>query len=304
VVSPDDPRLRLLQELKTRDYSFTTVTPATHEIVISRLEARPPSLREIFGWNRPFAGSDLDPALLALLERAEALEENEGLLRSRLRVASLGADLFLHSAFPTQEADAVFFGPDSYRFARFIRQQMPVLAQPAAIVDMGAGSGVGGIVAARSAPGSRVMLVDCNQAALDLAQLNAAAAGVDVELVQSDQVPRGADLMIANPPYLVDPLERTYRNGGGLLGAEVALAWLEQALERLNPGGAVLLYTGAAFVDGEAPLLREIGRACDAAGAQWSSDEIDVDVFGDELSRPAYGNVERIAALGIVVQLA
>jgi hypothetical protein len=28
--------------------------------------------------------------------------------------------LFVHSSFPTEKSDAVFFGPDTYRFARFI----------------------------------------------------------------------------------------------------------------------------------------------------------------------------------------
>jgi len=67
----------------------------------------------------------------------------------------------------------VFFGPDSYRFVRFLQQHWPVGVRH--IVDLGAGSGAGGIAAAKLAPGSRVTLVDTNGRALALARVNAAA---------------------------------------------------------------------------------------------------------------------------------
>jgi hypothetical protein len=241
VVSGDDPRLQLLRELKKRNYRFSAVTPATHRIVLDRPLPGPPTLRDIFGWNRPFEEAHLDVRILDLLRSADALSVNGNGMRSRLRAATVGEHIFLHSAFPTEDADSVFFGPDSYRFVRFIAEWIPKLPRPVHVVDMGAGSGVGGIVAARLAQDSRVTLVDTNGKALELAAINAAAAEVDVELVRADVLPADVDLVIANPPYMIDAKRRTYRDGGDLLGGAVALDWAEQALQRLNPAGTMLL---------------------------------------------------------------
>lgn len=295
----------LLERLKAIDYRFVAVTPATQARVLARVLARgraeAVTLRDIFGWNRPFAEHDLEPSTLALLERADALSVTSEGLRSRVRVASLGGDLFLHSQFPTDSDDAVFFGPDSYRFARFIRQNSVLAERARLVVDMGSGSGVGGIVAARVAAGNQTILVDVNAAALRLARINAAVAGVDVETVEANRIPDGADLILANPPYMMDGARRAYRDGGEKHGGEVALDWARQALAGLRPGGGMLLYTGAAVVRGRIPLLDALEQACAGANATLAWDEIDPDVFGEELEGPAYADVERIAAIGAVL---
>jgi methylase of polypeptide subunit release factors len=297
----DDALLTLLLRLRQLDYRFVAVTPASHERVLARGWGGPPTLRDVFGWNRPFAEDQLERGLLEAMEAAGILHRGGEGLRSGLRVASLGDDLFLHSAFPTDDADAVFFGPDTYRFARFIAEHLPGLS-PAAIADMGAGSGAGGLFAARLAPGAAVTLVDSNAAALALARVNARAAGLAVELVHADRLPSSPDLVIANPPYMIDDAGRAYRHGGALFGGQVALEWTRDALARLRPGGTLLLYTGAAIVDGAAPLLAELEQACGEAGAEMTAEELDPDVFGEELAKPRYAAVERIAALGVVVK--
>jgi methylase of polypeptide subunit release factors len=167
---------------------------------------------------------------------------------------------------------------------------------------MGAGSGAGGICAALKCPHARVTLVDTNLAALALARVNARAAGVAVELVARSSVPEGADLVIANPPYMMDAAARGYRHGGSLHGGEVALEWVRDALGKLAPGGSVLLYTGVAIVDGRSPLGAALRKACEEAGADFAIAEIDPDVFGEELEQPAYAEVERIAAVGAVIR--
>lgn len=290
----DGPLLELLRRLKRLDYRFTTVTPATHARVLARPFTGRGDLRAIFGWNRTFAVEDLDPALLDLLGKADALEVQGAALRSKLRVASLGGDLFLHTAFPTDGNDAVFFGPDTYRFARFLRAQLPRLGAVKTVVDMGAGSGAGGLVAARLVPGAAITLVDVNPAALKLAKINAAAAGVKVELVESSRVLLG-DVVIANPPYMIDAARRAYRDGGVLYGGAVALDWARQAAAN---GSTMLLYTGAAVLDGRMPLL----DALRSAGSSIEVEEIDADIFGEELDEPAYAGVERIAAIGAVIR--
>ena len=152
----DEPLLELLWQLRASGYEFTAITPASHARVLARVPTGRSTLRDIFGWNRRFASHDLDPKLLSLLEEADAVEKVGSELRAKIRVASFDGSLLLHSSYPTDQADSVFFGPDTYRFGRFIRQQLPRLPTPAWIVDMGAGSGAGGILAARASPGSRV----------------------------------------------------------------------------------------------------------------------------------------------------
>lgn len=291
----------LLRRLRALNYRFTTVTPATHARIVARPPPPPPSLRDIFGWSRAFQADNLDPGLLNLLGEADGLIESSAGLRSAYRVSSLGDELFLHSAYPTEDAESVFFGPDTYRFARFIGAALPELRRPATIIDLGAGSGAGGIAAAKLVPGATLTLVDVNPAALALAEVNAAVAGVTAELIQADALPRGADLILANPPYLMDGSARAYRDGGGLLGGELALRWAKQALELLPPQGSMLLYTGAAVRNGECPLGSELARSCEQANAVLKVEELDPDVFGEELEQPSYAQVERIAALGLTI---
>jgi len=301
-VTDDDALFELLQFLEAEDYRFTCVSPATHERVLARLPQDTPPLRDIFGWNRPFAADQIAAELLGLLQRGECVEETHGQLRTRVRVASLNDRLFLHSSFPTASTDAVFFGPDTYRFVRFLLAHREELASARRIVDMGAGSGAGGIMAGSAAPSAEIILVEINPAAARLAEVNARFAGVQAEVMVAEQVPAGCDLVIANPPYMMDEAHRTYRDGGALFGGEVALQWTMQALDVLPRAGTMLLYTGAAVIRGEAPLLVELERLCRNAEAEIGIEEIDPDVFSEELDRPQYTEVERIAALGVRIR--
>ena len=302
-MSADAALVELLHLLRRQDYRHTAVTPKTHETVISRPLKRRPDLADILGWNRPFQEADLDPQLYALLERTEAIKTaNDVELRTNIRVASLGEDLFVHSAFPTDDKDAVFFGPDTYRFVHFLDAQMSELRDAGVIVDMGAGSGAGGIAVARRLGGPRTILVDINAKALGYARINARAAGVEVEVLESDRMPQ-CNLLIGNAPYLMDAGGRAYRDGGDLLGGAVSLDWIEQGLRQLSPGGTILLYTGAAYVDGRSPLLDAIEHVCREAGARLEVQELDPDVFGEQLLEPGYQNVERIAAVGLTMKV-
>lgn len=299
MVTGDDALLDLLAALKSRDYRFVCVSPCTHQRVLARPFGEEPTLRDIFGWNRAFNEGQLDQSIEETLLRADCIERSNGQLRSLVRVASLGDRLFLHSAYPTDGRDAVFFGPDTYRFARWISDEIPRLAPAKSIVDMGAGSGAGGIVAMGLVPSAKVVLVDINPAATRFARLNAKAAGADVELLLSDAMPSDCDLVIANPPYMMDSEHRTYRDGGDRLGGGIALDWARQALNSLVPGGTMLLYTGAAVLHGRSPLVGEIQALCSERRASATIEEIDADVFGEDLERAEYQGVERIAALGI-----
>jgi methylase of polypeptide subunit release factors len=296
-----DAALRaLLVALKQRGYRFVTPSPRTHAIVLARARrADADPLRDLLGWSLPVAPSQIAADLFALLDDGEALlRDNAGRIRSRYRVSSEGDALYLHSAYPTAETDSVFFGPDSYRFAAFLRRRLDSSAGVQRLVEIGAGSGVGALTAAGRYPGADIVFTDINPAALRLAHINAEAAGVSAAGVLTSglaETPGSFDLVVANPPYLVDADRRAYRHGGELYGAQIALDWAREALARLNPGGRLLLYSGAPVVGGEDLFLSGLRAIANAGGATLDYEEIDPDVWSEELARPEYENVERIA---------
>ena len=131
--------------LRSRGYRFVAVTPATHCRVLAR-PAATGTLELIFGWNRPFDRAEVDDNIVELLEDAKSLEVESGLYRSSVRFATNGELLFVHSSFPTAEQDAVFFGPDTYRFVRLLRASIADMAasESMTLIDVGSGSGAGG----------------------------------------------------------------------------------------------------------------------------------------------------------------
>jgi hypothetical protein len=102
---------------------------------------------------------------------------------------------------------------------------------------------------------------------------------------------------MSNPPFILDPDELPYRHGGGEHGAQLSIDIVRTALERLNPGGSLLLYTGIAIVDGEDRFLAAVRGMLDEACANWHYEELDPDIFGGQLGCEGYENVERIAAV-------
>ena len=302
----DAALLELLRLLERRGYRFVTPTPASHARVLARSGRDEAScLADLLGWSLPFRAG-VDAEVESLLDAADAVSQDGEHRRARVRVSSLHDRLFVHSAYPTDATDAVFFGPDSYRFADLIRAELmsDPLARGANVVDIGTGSGVGGIVAALGCEGARVSMTDVNPAALRLARINAAAAGVAPVLIESDSlegVAEPIDLATANPPYIIDADERAYRHGGRMHGGEVSLEMARMAAERLAPGGRLILYTGSAIVGGADPLRAALDVLAAERGCALRYRELDPDVFGEELSNPAYGDVDRIALVAAIM---
>lgn len=314
--TPPQPEPPLLVELgrwlQSRHYHFVTVTPLTHQRVLARGQPHVAAdERDAFGWNRPFSPALLPPALgECLLSAGLLVPAPGGLWRSTVRYSTLDGLLLSHSAYPTEAADAVFFGPDTYRFAAWIEEVLRSVPLPASarILDMGCGGGPGALVAARLAlqGASAVEMVDINPRALAHAEANAVLAGVpNARTVQSDlyqQVEGVFDLIVSNPPYLVDKAARAYRHGGGALGGALSERIVQQGLERLRPGGRLVLYTGAAMVGGRDPLREALATLVQPYGWPLHYRELDPDVFGEELQTTAYAEAERIAAVGMWVQ--
>jgi SAM-dependent methyltransferase len=309
----DRSLLELGRALQGLGYRFTTITPASHARIAARSPSRPPSLTDIFGWSRRFRPGELDDRLAGLASTAGVLQSRGGWLKSSVRFSTLGDQLYAHSGYPTNEADAVFFGPDTYRFARLIDSALAAMQIRSSarlrILDIGAGSGAGGLHAAALVSGlcPVVTLTDINRRALRYCRVNAALNGRDdVCVVESDlfaNIGGAFDFIIANPPYLIDKLGRTYRHGGGELGSDLSVRFVEAGLSRLARGGRLVLYTGSAIVGGRDCLHDTLAARLRGRALRMSYEEIDPDVFGEELDHPPYDRADRIAVVGVTIDL-
>ena len=172
---------------------------------------------------------------------------------------------------------------------------------PTRAVDIGCGGGAAAITIAHKFPHAEVIGTDVNEKALALSAVNGRLARTgNLALRRSDLfdgLEGDFDLIVSNPPYILDEDERPYRHGGGERGAEISRRIVEEGLERLRPGGSLMLYTGVAlsgpddhFLDSVRPLLE---RVC----GNWHYEELDPDIFGGQLGEPGYEEVERIAAV-------
>ena len=297
-----DALLALGQALQHAGYQFTTVTPSTHRRVNGRVaNAWARDLRGVFGWSRPFQFDTLPVEIVTLMRSAGVLVEREDGLRAAVRASTIGNRLYFHSAFPTHDNDSVFFGPDTYRYIAALHRAMETITSPRRVVDIGAGSGAGAIEVAARFPQSEAIAADINDRALVLTGVNARlAATPKVEARHSDllkDLDGAFDLVLSNPPYILDPARLRYRHGGDMRGAGMSLQIVDAALDRLRAGGTLLLYTGIAIVDGRDEFLDTIRPRLDAACDAWSYEELDPDIFGGQLECEGYEEVERIAAV-------
>lgn len=158
------------------------------------------------------------------------------------------------------------FGPLRIRYdARVLEPRPWTLAQSEWAADLAAGAPEGPILelctgaghiglAAVHLTGRRAVLVDADEAACELALLNARDAGladlVEVRHGPMDQVLRDDDrfaVVIADPPYIpssetgVFPDDPLLAIDGGDDGLDLARLCLEVAAAHLLPGGSVVL---------------------------------------------------------------
>jgi methylase of polypeptide subunit release factors len=302
-IREDAALLELVELLRAEGYHFTTVTPLTQARVNMRQGNRwATDLVGVFGWSRAFHLDVLPGRFLALMRDANVLAMSDGdRWRSRIRVSTLGTQLFVHSAYPTEEANSVFFGPDTVRFVQAIRRHLKERTTPVGqVADVGCGAGPGAIAIAAAIPDADVLMLDINALALRYARVNAAINRVTARTIQSDLLENTSgcfDLIVSNPPYLIDEKERAYRHGGGGLGEGLSIEILRQSLPRLSVGGTLLLYTGAAVISGVDGFAIASQDILQSTKLRWSYAEIDPDVFGEELETAAYASTDRIAAV-------
>ncbi|MBA3662280.1 MAG: class I SAM-dependent methyltransferase [Gammaproteobacteria bacterium] len=316
-VAVQNALLEIGHYLKGIHYQFTTITPESHRIVLARKSnhnekgsnSTDQILKDFFGWNLPVLKENIPLSLLSLISKAKVAIEMGLYLQSKIRFSTVDDNLFLHSSYPTSESDAVFFGPDTYRFIRFLKNKINAAK---IIVDLGCGPGTGGIVLTNLLNQNiqnqvkKLYLGDINPTALNYALINTALNQLDhVEVILShllDDIPKGADLIVANPPFIIDPNQRSYRHGGAQYGSQLSVHMVQSALTYLEPGGVLALYTGTCIVQGKDIFFQQIKSLLDKDVTHYEYEEIDCDIFGEELTQPDYRNVERIAAVGLLAK--
>ncbi|ATO18219.1 methyltransferase small domain protein [Acinetobacter sp. LoGeW2-3] len=305
--------LYLLNYLKQQKYQFTAITPLSHQRILDRRQSNlnnEITLKDIFGWNLRFKKTNLDPVLFSLLEEHQLLQVQGNQYLSQVRVASLDNELFIHSAFPTMEQDAVFFGPDTYRFAYHLKQYLASQSHPfKRALELCCGTSATAVSIAKYFPDfDELVVADLNPKALLYSRINIDFAGYkNIHPVHSNlfsNIKGKFDLIFANPPYLIDPHQRHYRHGGHELdGCDLSFRIIKEGIQRLNPQGCLFLYTGVTITqDGNRFLQHLENLMKQNTNLSWSYEEIDPDIFGEELEQPAYQHVERIALALIKIE--
>lgn len=304
-----DALLDLLSQLRSIDYDFIAPTPASQARVLSRPDrAVGSTVADLLGWSLPCDPHLVPASILDALAAAGLLTRRaDGLVAARVRVSNVFGRLFVHSSYPTHDQDAVFLGPDSYRFADYISRHLAGLPGSARVLDYGAGAGVGGIIAASLHGKATLTLADVNPKALSLAAVNATFAGIEHRTVRVNQpadVDGSFDLIVTHPPFMIDPDRRAYRDGGDLFGGKLSLDWTLMAIRKLAPGGRFVMHTGVSIVGGHDVLHDALTAAMPARGYRYDYRVLDPDIFGDELDKEPYAGVDRIAAIGLCVERA
>lgn len=313
-ISQQQALLFLLDYLKQQDYRFTVITPLSHQRILDRnknTKNKGLTLRDIFGWNLAFAETDLEATLFSILKENQLIRFQDSQCLSNVRVASLDDELFIHSSFPTIQHDAVFFGPDTYRFVYHLKQYLAGKAQSFKRgLELCCGTSAAAISMAKHYPDfNEMMVADLNPKALLYSQINASFSGLNnIFPVYSNlftNLEGQFDLIFANPPYLIDADQRQYRHGGNELdGNELSFNIVKEGMQRLNPRGCLFLYTGVAIRPSGNPFLEHLKKLITPySNINWSYEEIDPDVFGEELEQPAYQHIERIALVLVKLEL-
>ena len=142
---------------------------------------------------------------------------------------------------------------DSYLLAKYVEK----LVQ-GRVLDMGTGSGIQAVTAAKKENVTHVTAVDLNPAALESAKKRAEDEGVseEVDFLLSDlyeNVSCCFDWILFNTPYLPSEGEADEISwAGGLTGSEIIKRFLKDSSRFLTKGGSILmLYSSLSNINKE-----------------------------------------------------
>lgn len=147
---------------------------------------------------------------------------------------------------------------------------------PPRIIDVGTGSGAISITLAKHLSTAVIVATDISAAALAVARGNAARHGVDervtfveCDLLECDEAAGPWDVIVSNPPYVREDEFATLPDSvrlyeprqalvGGETGVEVIARLAGQAVERLAPGGTLLIEIGPSTAEGARGVLAAV----------------------------------------------
>ncbi|TRW99271.1 methyltransferase [Paracoccus sp. M683] len=135
------------------------------------------------------------------------------------------------------------------------------------VLELGCGAGVASLCLGFRVPGLHLTGLELQPDYAALAQENAAQNGIDLRVVQGDLAAMPATLraesfdhVIANPPYFTSSTAAPDPGRNIARHEDTSLAgWMDAALRRLRPGGALTLIQRADRLDGVLAAL--VGRA-------------------------------------------
>ena len=151
----------------------------------------------------------------------------------------------------------------------------PQPSAPIAIADVGTGSGVLAICAAKYVPTACVTAIDISPAALAVARRNAERHNVadritfvEANLLSTEPAEPRFDYIVSNPPYVstaemdqLAPDVRDHEPGvalrAGEKGTDVIAPLVEQAAPRLKPGGTLLIEISPMIAAAVEQLVRQ-----------------------------------------------
>ncbi len=154
-------------------------------------------------------------------------------------------------------------------------KQRPTGNAPLEIADVGTGSGVLAVCAAKYVPTSHVTATDISPAALAVAQRNAERHGVaerivfrESDLLSSEPAESRFDVIVSNPPYVstvemaelavdIRKHEPEIALHAGEGGTDVILRLVAQAAARLKPSGVLLIEVSPMIAAEVEQLIRE-----------------------------------------------
>jgi SAM-dependent methyltransferase len=324
--------LTLLHDLQIKGYNHLCPTPETQQWALtkrqklaggSQLFAK--TLQDIWGWSLPVkrdvAENLLSQSLvnsLILIEAFRFSKSDPTVLRPQIRVSGLfpfakAPNYYIHSSWPTSSSDSVFFGPESYRFTRYISSVASRIPNCLLAIDVCSGAGVGAFQLARSYPQARVIGLDINKKAIEISKINSRhlfperPSSAQIDMIVSDgftsvleEVRGQVDVVTINPPFIAGD-KRTYASGGPT-GMELIMRMIGQAREVLRTGGELYGHMAApCSFDGTDKFREALG-----AMPGWeigAYDVLDVDIFGDEMASPEnYPDIARLASVGLVLK--
>lgn len=141
-----------------------------------------------------------------------------------------------------------------------------------AILDLCTGSGCIGLTIAMERPGSKVVLSDLSDGALQVAKKNRERFGLDVRILKSDLFSRikgRFSVIVSNPPYIPDPVIDTLSDevkkeprialSGGRDGLDFYRRIAKEAGSFLCPGGKLFLEIGYDEGESVSLLLEDAG---------------------------------------------